>query len=713
MLTEGYPFLTRNRRIFPLFPLLGISILLSMVSVYTIYKGMTGFTGHAVIAVIIAIGVQSLLFLTAWRLGFSLRKRMPSVRGELIAFLVYFSLSTALSFVGLLDKVFPESQQEQASLARVHDRVAETIASAGNKVREHQRALIHQLPSSPEFTAWSGQIAAIADLAAESRERLTQVVAGSNERRRAQADRLEADAREVASSAKTLDRRLRVESAAVQRLDGLRQSLAKEIVRLKARLRETNDAVAKLQERPRDKERSRLIDQLEATNRLLTQKTDRLKTLEAEHQTLTLRMTRTRDELKAIGDRRAAIEGAVQEARRKLEVPGAIATLDLGQIIQSLREAPPAFVSTLDRAALDKKIELCNDLLGAMWTVPALVPRLNGLSCDPGPLLKPLEAIDTATSALGTLERDCLAGGKNARTIDTLSFSESLNYARGCLEATRLPADSIRAEHREINRLARDEAPGTPPFARAKIALLGGEWQAMLALFIAMGLNLLVLLAGFFGTLDIATGKERPVELILPTDPPPDRLFQAILVNARTTHHLIGGVQYDHLVRERDINDPGEREAVRQFLLNHIKVGLVLPHPREERVFLLREGMVSELFTRVADVQGDDQENLNILEPLPKTEPKRAAPSGREPVTGIGTHPNQAKESPSTVAASPSDAAHRSGETTQAVRSGVVPNVSESAETDRGLAFEDLASFTDLDRLLRSAAEFKHRSQRK
>ena len=539
MFTEGQPILTRNRDTSRLLPLLGISLLLSMLSVYTIYKGMTSFTGHAVIAVIIATGIQSMVFVTAWRLGFMLKNRMPSVRRELIAFLVYFSLSATLSFVGLLDTVFPEPRQEQARLARVHDGVTEIIASAGNKARTYQGALVRELVSSPDFTAWSNRVTAVADLASESRDRLVTAIAESIARRRGQADRLAADATEVAATEKALDRRLRTESASLLRLDGLRESLIKETVSLKSRLREANAAVAKLQERAsgedRDegnnakpqggevrnrlgKERQRLIDQIAATDRLLTQKTQRLKALEAERQTLEARSAQTRDELKAIGDRRAAIEGAAQEARRKLATPGAITGLDLGHVIQSLREVPAKFADTQDTNDFARVIEMCNDLLGTMWTVPALVPKLTGLSCDPGPVLNQLEAIDIATTAIDTLDRDCLPGGKNARAIDTLSFNDSLNHALGCLETARLPEDSVRSEHRDIERLARNEAPGTPLPVRAKNALFRGDGWAVVTLFIAMAINLLVLLAGFFASGKFTSDQETPVELAVTSD---------------------------------------------------------------------------------------------------------------------------------------------------------------------------------------------------
>jgi hypothetical protein len=717
MLTEGFRNLIQKREASHLLPLLAFSVLLSVLSGYSTFVAISDFTGHAVIATFIAIGVQSLLFLTAWRLGFMLSYKVPSIRSELSVFLVYFSLSTAFSFVGLVNILITGPQQEQARLARVHHSVAETIISAGGKVLERQQKLIHELVSSPEYTAWSGQVAAVADLAAGSKGLLTQVVADSNERRRRQAARLDTDAKEATTNEKALERRLREDTASLQRLDVKRQPLTDEIARLKTKLVETKAAILKLQERmsgvehdadrtgkpkPGDesdrltKERQRSIDEQTTIDRLLTQKATRLKTLEAASQTLQARIVRTRGELKATSDRRTAIEGAAAEARRKLESHGTSVGLDLEQIVQALRDAPSAFARTRDKKDFDRADNLCNDLLGNMWNVPALVPKLAGLTCDPGPLLKRLESINEATAALGVLERDCLTEGKNVRTIDALSFDDSLSFARGCLDSASLPIDSIRPERREIERLAQEEGPEAGPFTRAKIALLAGEWQALLALLIAIGLNLLVFISGFIGTRDITTSEETPIDLVLPADPQPDRLYKEVLANARTTHHMIEGEQYDHLIREHDIRGADERKAVRQFLLSNIGQGLVLPHPRESGVYLLRVGLISALLTRLGEFQAGGLESNDAGITPHRTEPPRDAPSDLEPATEAETTTDRAMDSPlpDVVTRTPAGPAPAS-------RNGFGSNAAESAESDQRRTSENSTPFADLDRLLR------------
>lgn len=640
--------------------LLVASVLLSVASFYTTYDGMSAFLEYAVFAAFVTLGIQSLLFVTSWRLGFMFADKEPLAWGELIVFLVCFCLSVVFSFASLFDVVFAKPQQELARITRVHNGVAESIASAGDKARVQRRELVQSMLSAPEYAAWSAQVSAVADLAAESKDLLAQVVAESHQRRRERAGRLAAEAQETAASEHTLERQLKEDTAALQRADERRPALSDEIARLNARLDESNAAIVEQQHRmdaeergvgetgkPKrgpvwaklSKEQQRLIAGRDATASLIALKTGQLKALDAERQSLQERMDRTRGQQADIGSRIAESERAAAQARQELDGPGAGAGLDLEQNVQALRNALPEFARTLDLAAFDRAANLCKDLMDAMGTVPSLAPRLQGLSCDRGPLLGLQNPIDQAAAALAVQERDCLAGGKNAKTVDNLAFAEALSYARTCLDASRLPNDTIRPERREIDRLEREENPQASPFTKTTNALLAGEKLAILALAIALAIDLLVFFTGLVGAKSIEATVEAPVDPVLPNDSYNVKLYKYVLGSAHAVRLKVDKVRYEHRVRLSDIRDDGVREAVRQFLSSNTARGLVLPHPQEEGVFLLRYGMAEELRARLAQEgpRAEDRGPRPSSEPAPRTATPAASrpPQTRRPAADL------------------------------------------------------------------------------
>jgi hypothetical protein len=638
--------------------LLVSSILLSVASFYTTFAGMSYFVAYSIVAAFITLGIQTLLFVTSWRIGFMLADKEPMAWDELMVFLVCFLLSVFFSFVSLFDVVFAEPQQELARITRVHNGVAEAITSVGDKTRERHRELVKAMIASPEYAAWSRRVAAVVDLALTSKDLLSQGFTESDERRRERAGQLAAEAQAVASNAKDLERQLQEDTLSLQGMDERRQARVDEIAEQKAKLDQTKAAIIELGHRMKaeerglgssgrpkrgvawnklSKERERLIVNRDTTASLIALKTDQLKALDAERRKLLGQLDRTRSKQAEIDSRFATMERAAAEARQGLDSPGGSTSLNPEQAIQALRNALPRFTRTLDMADFERSAILCNDVLNLMGTVPALGPRLARLSCDRGPVINLQFSIDEAAAALGAVERECLVGGKNAKTIDALSVAEALTYARDCLDASQLSNETIRPQRREIDRLEREESPEASPFTKTTNALLAGEKLAIVALLIAITIDILVLFTGLVGAKSTDTRVEAPLDPVQPTDSYRVKLYKFILSSADATPVKIDRVRYDHAIYLNDFSDESLREAVRQFLVTNTTRGLVLPHPQEYGVFLLRHGMVDELRVRLAEEQARSQNTSPALEPLSQAGPPGWGASWRESNSGTGT----------------------------------------------------------------------------
>jgi hypothetical protein len=638
--------------------LLVSSILLSVASFYTTYVGMSGFVAYSIVAAFITLGIQSLLFVTSWRIGFMLADKEPLAWDELIVFLVCFILSVFFSFVSLFDVVFAAPQQELARITRVHNGVAEAISSVGDETRERRRQLVQDMINSPEYAAWNRRVAAVADLATASKDTLNRGFTETEARRQERAGRLAAAAQEAASSAKAQERQLQEDTATLQGMNDRRLARMDEIAGLKTKLDQSKTALIELRHQMQAEERGagktgrpkrgvewtrlareqkRLLVERDSTASLLALKKDQLKALDAERQTLQARLDRTRAKQAEFDSQFAATERAAAEARQGLDSRGGGAGLNPEQAVQALRNALPIFARTLDMADFERSVTLCNHIMDLMGQEPTLAPRLARLSCDRGPVSHFQSAIDQATVALRVVERDCLVGGKNARTIDELSPAEALTYARDCLEASQLSNETVRPQRREIDRLEREESPEASPFTKTTNALLGAEKLAIVALLIALAIDLLVLFTGLVGAKSLDTRVEAPLDPVLPTDSYRARLYKYVLSSAHAMPVKIARVRYDHAIYLSDFFDKDIREVVRQFLVSNTTRGLVMPHPEEYGVFLLRHGMVDELRVRLAEEQTRGLDLASAQQSLSLAGPQERSAPWRKPTAASGT----------------------------------------------------------------------------
>ncbi|WP_026199352.1 ABC transporter permease [Lamprocystis purpurea] len=628
--------------------LMVMSVLLTIASFYTTLIGLSDFTPNVVLAAFITMAIQSLLFVTSWRLGFMFADKEPLAWVDISVFTVCFLLSVFFSFASLFNVVFSKEQQELARITRVHNGVTEAITDIGEKARERRRELVQDLIKSPEYAAWTDNVTAVADLAADSQAILAKVFAESHERRRLRAEQLAREAQDVAASDKTLARGLRDAEADLERVDARRGPLEDGLAGLRAQLAAAEDAViAKQHEMDAEergvgttgkptrgpvwaalnKEQQRLIANRDAIKNRIGLEEGRRKELDTERSAVQTRIDQIREQQLGLGTRIGSAAKAAEEARRDAAAAGATPT-GLDQSVDTVRANLVKFATTLNLAPFDEAAAWCQRLFTDMAAIPLLEQKVKGLSCDRGSMMTLLSPINEAAEALAAVERDCLSGGESAKTVDELSFDDALTYGRSCLDAASLPAADTRRERRELDRLKREESPQASPFTKTTNALLAGEKLAIFALLIALAIDLLVLFVGLIGARAVEADVEPPVDPVRPTDSPQVRLYKRVLAATHAVNERIDGARFDHRVVLSDIpEEGGDRELARQFLVGNIAKGLVQPVPRQDpqqdnqdKEFLLRYGTAQRLRTWLAEAA-----EPFALPPTPT--PRAAAPN--------------------------------------------------------------------------------------
>jgi hypothetical protein len=200
-----------------------------------------------------------------------------------------------------------------------------------------------------------------------------------------------------------------------------------------------------------------------------------------------------------------------------------------------------------------------------------------------------------------------------------------------------LSNETVRPQRREIDRLEREESPEASPFTKTTNALLGAEKLAIVALLIALAIDLLVLFTGLVGAKSLDTRVEAPLDPVLPTDSYRARLYKYVLSSAHAMPVKIARVRYDHAIYLSDFFDKDIREVVRQFLVSNTTRGLVMPHPEEYGVFLLRHGMVDELRVRLAEEQTRGLDLASAQQSLSLAGPQERSAPWRKPTAASGT----------------------------------------------------------------------------
>ncbi|MCI4662821.1 MAG: hypothetical protein MRY63_13500 [Neomegalonema sp.] len=495
------------------------SLLLSVASFFTTFNGMLNFMPVWLISFCITFAVQALLFVTSWRIGFTLANGEGRPWFTLLVFLICFGTSVFFSWVALFETINDEDLQARTRNTRIHRAVEDTVSELDARAMAVRRERVENLLDSEVYGQWRDSVNQVADQATNASElieedfkqkaRVVSREIAELERQKASIRRDEAAAQtRVESNQRQLARLVESRPELVERVNRLRSELelAQELVVVQEGLMEAEEkggASGKGTGRGpvwrdlRDK-RNILAAERDTKQRLFD---DVANELEARDKTIEdLRASIAAGGVGAADVQIAQLDQEVAQLRSRISGnQGADVNLDAE--VEKLRADLAAFATQLELEPFNAAAERCTQLLESLQSIPATRGAAASLSCDRAAMAEYMNPIGVAVSNVKALEAQCVSGGAQAKTVSALNFEQAVEYGRHCIGVSGLAARDVADLRGEIDRLVLEEDPKASRFVKTVNAFWGGEKLAYFALGIAAAIDLLVLFSGLIGAM--------------------------------------------------------------------------------------------------------------------------------------------------------------------------------------------------------------------
>lgn len=631
------------------------SLLLSVASFYTTWVGITPFVQYTIFAAFITVGIQSLLLVTSWRIGFMFAGKEPLSVVEILVFMVCLTLSVFFSFNSLFNVIFIAERQQEASLTRVRDGSSAAVTRVEQVLKGRRDEYVAALRQSEEYRRWRSDLRAIADLAGDNAAGLRGMLESQRAERAQEAARLETDARDLAASKGTIEGEITSAELHLARLQTGLPSQSEDLGRLGGQLRLFEDEVLQKLADMRAEEggigetgvagqgpkwkalkkdhdvalsKKQLVEQQVALARTrLAESEQTIKSLSEEIRKKKLLFDNIDAEITAAAER-------AQDARERLADFGTDGGPETG--IQVLRDYPDRFEVSADVSFLERAELICSQIYDNLRALSPTPVGLLGHSCDRAAIMAKIAPITVATAALAELDQRCT--GITAPSFHELTLAAALAAARACIDVSGLPYREVRAEREELDRLQREEGPNASEFTKTTNALFAGEKLAIFALVIALVMDLLVLFTGLVGaksaTARVATG----VRPIFPGDSEDVIAIKTLLNRVEPYEGRLAGVRYEGRIDIGLIPDPKHRELLEPMLVRNTVVGMARRSTKdgERAVYYLRHGAHEQFEEELEKaVAHSAQEQVLRQRPGPARQTWHQPPSGR-PVAGLG-----------------------------------------------------------------------------
>ncbi|MEO1120038.1 MAG: hypothetical protein AAFW88_02130 [Pseudomonadota bacterium] len=647
------------------------SLLLSIASFFTTYSGMLNFMPVWVISFCITFAVQALLFVTSWRIGFSMADRERAPWFSIFVFAICFSTSVFFSWVALFETINDEELQERTRITRIHRAVEDTVSELQTKALERRRESVETLLGTDVYNQWRGNVNAVADRAGQARGVLEAALQEQARRLAREIAALEQRKAAILADKAAAGERVESDTRSLQRLEDQRPRLVEKVSRLQGEFDIANELVV-VQEgrmeseatgggdgRPAGRgpkwrelrdERNRLKADADTKARLLASAENELGDADARVEAL-------KSAIAAGGSGAGALEIASldQEIARLAAqqtgggADGAAVSLDTE--VERLRGNLNEFATRFELEPFNAAAQKCAELLEAMRAQPALRGSLGDLSCDRAAMAEFMNPIGVAVSDLRALEAQCVPGGAQAQNVTAMNFEQAVEYGRACIGISGLPAPAVSSLRGEIDRLVLEEDPNASQFVKTVNAFTGGEKLSYFALFIAAAIDVLVLFSGLIGALSTTNSisrhlrpqsdrqREENVSRALglslephPSDPPHVGRARATLHHAHPfgpQEVMLEGATFvvDSYIDLSEIHDAGEQKAAKDLINSIMSDGMAATDPEEPSRYYIRKGFLSFLREQVFE----HDEALELRGELPRTRLKQISGPPRRP----------------------------------------------------------------------------------
>jgi len=614
------------------------SLFLSFASFFTTFGGMLQFMPIYIITFFITFAVQSVLFVTSWRIGFMFADKEPISWLDLIIFAICFSISVFFSFSSLFDYIYKPEIEQKTSLTRVHDTVEESINELEIFNAQRQKDLVKDLLSQKVYQKWHGNVLKVSEAAINASIRLRDILKARSAERNAEFKRIQSESGEIVGSKSELLGRIdyakqKIDNHAQRRLQLLAQIMTLEgkqadieqETNVKQTERDAEASGGSVKEnrvagkgpvwRRLNSEYKRLLEQQKGAKRQLDAKNQQLESADKETLRLKNGLRKAEFTLNNIDVEIAESQSRAKKAKLEQLAIGS-EVFDPQVIVAKLRAKLDEFNQTFDLVPFDQAATVCETLLSEMNRYEDLRDSVTGLSCARGGMEIFLKSIADAGRDVKKFSAQCSLDGAEAKDINRLSFDESVAHGRYCLSLTALPSRQIKPLRNEIARLEREESPNASKFTKTANAIMAGEKLAWFALLLAVSIDAIVLFSGLIGantvrsklSRHIGTQSDRLAEenifraldidlTVLEDDAPRIRVIKRILhvVDATPKPYTINNVLYDAEINLNNITDPQSQKDVKQSLVAFSGKGYALPDQTQVNLFYFQKGFLDAL----------------------------------------------------------------------------------------------------------------------
>ncbi len=450
-----------------------------------------------------------------------------------VMFLACMATSVFFSFDSFFTAIFPQSERVRAAELRAQNQVAGVIADIEQTIASRQAAQAEELFTTQSWTAYEGQLANIAKVAAASEAAITEYVnAQIEERRRGVKEQQERMASAQSGQAGLANRKTSL-TEEKSRLTGERPQLAAEYAAKKseydAKAKEVDakrveamaedkgvEGTGKEGRGPVYRQR---MSELNLLQNALKIADERMKDAQKRLNGTESRLATIDRELAMIDGDLAKLKGEAETAEQRIQLAEESAKgddgpkLDPSRILPAFERAKSDFRAGPTAERLAEVQRMCGDIYGALSSTPATKSLVQGIDCDPKATADAAGGLFALQAGIKVFGQTCVGGDK---LVANKGADDLFAFARRCLADSALPSNDTDALRTKINHIELSRDDKAHRFVVTLNAFQDGNRLAYLALAIAVGLDGLIFLSGLFGAnavrsplSDVPTNKAR------------------------------------------------------------------------------------------------------------------------------------------------------------------------------------------------------------
>ncbi len=558
-----------------------------------------------------------------------------------VMFLACMATSVFFSFDSLFSTIFPAEERARAAQLRAQNHVSGIVADIGENITTRRQLEAERLFDTDGWKLYEQQLDKLAAQAQGSQQLIEDYFVSQMEARRAaiakQQDRIAtAESSQAALSARKIQ------------LDEENARLVAERPALVSQVSQHKQVIAGL-ERKFDEQRALTLAEergvegsgKEGRGKFWRASKELERRIRAEIEVATRRLNSPQSRLAQIDKRRAIIKGELAQvegeiaklkgisqtanqriaaASRSFSENTQVEKVDPARVLPTFEKAKAAFRQDPTADKLNALHTQCTQLYSAMLSTPATKERVRAIDCDPKQAGEAASSIFALDAGAAMFAQNCAGGDK----LERISTTDGLfAFSRKCLADSGLPSDATEKLRQQINYAELNRDDKAHRFVVTWNAFQDGNRLAILALAIAIAIDLLVFMSGLFG----ANAVRSPLQDVPSQKARSASQLEAIIENAllpdkyTNAHATISAMQpitpVDGFTQEVIIpfEETPDRARVLKVLNAGSAIGAVERDPlHPERYFIRPE--LFEFLSFTAKTCFEKEENLGRLADL-------------------------------------------------------------------------------------------------